>query len=53
MHLHGAGGVNDGTKTVRALLSVGRAVETEYKAEMCRKNNISMLVPNAAPARSE
>lgn len=45
MHLHGTGGVNDGMKTARALLSVGRAVESEYKAEMCKKNHIS--VPTA------
>ena len=36
-------------KTARALLSVGRAVESEYKAEMCKKNNIS--VPTSVPAR--
>ncbi|KAI0798166.1 DNA/RNA polymerase [Abortiporus biennis] len=41
MHLNGTGGVNDGMKTARAVLSVGKAVELEYKAEMCRKNNIS------------
>ncbi|RPD76822.1 DNA/RNA polymerase [Lentinus tigrinus ALCF2SS1-7] len=51
MHLHNAGGVNDGMKTARALLSVGRAVEAEYKAEMCKKNKISMPVPTTAPAR--
>ncbi|KAI0334261.1 DNA/RNA polymerase [Cubamyces sp. BRFM 1775] len=50
MHLHGSGGVQDGMKTARALLSVGRAVESEYKAEMCKKNNIS--VPTSVPARS-
>ena len=50
MHLHGSGGVNDGMKTARALLSVGRAVEQEYKAEMCKKNNI--LVPTCIPARA-
>ena len=53
MHLHGSGGVNDGMKTARALLSVGRAVEQEYKAEMCKKNNISLAVPTSAPARGE
>ncbi|KAH9856180.1 DNA/RNA polymerase [Lenzites betulinus] len=50
MHLHGSGGVQDGMKTARALLAVGRAVESEYKAEMCKKNNIS--VPSSNPARS-
>ncbi|TFK81972.1 DNA/RNA polymerase [Polyporus arcularius HHB13444] len=52
MHLHGAGGVNDGMKTARALLSVGRAVEAEYKAEMCKKNKISLPVPTLMPARA-
>ena len=51
MHLHNAGGVNDGMKTARALLSVGRAVEAEYKAEMCKKNKISMPHPTSAPVR--
>ena len=50
MHLHGSGGVSDGMKTARALLQVGRAVETEYRAEMCKKNNIS--VPTSNPARA-
>ncbi|KAI0640998.1 DNA/RNA polymerase [Trametes meyenii] len=49
MHLHGSGGVQDGMKTARALLAVGRAVESEHKAEMCKKNNIS--VPNSNPTR--
>lgn len=29
-------------KTARALLAVGKAVELEYKAQMCKKNNISI-----------
>ncbi|EJF55919.1 DNA/RNA polymerase [Dichomitus squalens LYAD-421 SS1] len=45
MNLHGSGGVQDGMKTARALLSVGRAVEAEHKAEICKKNNISIPVP--------
>ncbi|KAI0776637.1 DNA/RNA polymerase [Trametes elegans] len=49
MHLHGSGGVQDGMKTARALLAVGRAVESEHKAEMCKKNNIA--VPTSNPAR--
>ena len=52
MHLHGSGGVNDGMKTARALLSVGRAVEQEYKAEMCKKNNISLPVPSSTAPRA-
>lgn len=43
MRLHGTGGVTDGMKTARALITVGKAVEREYQAEMCKKNNI--LVP--------
>ncbi|KAI0087670.1 DNA/RNA polymerase [Irpex rosettiformis] len=42
MHLHGSGGISEGMKTARALLSVGRAVEIEYKAQMCKMNNISI-----------
>ncbi|EIW76844.1 DNA/RNA polymerase [Coniophora puteana RWD-64-598 SS2] len=42
MRLSGSGGVLDGMKTARALLTVGRAVENEYKAEMCKKNNIAV-----------
>jgi DNA-directed RNA polymerase, mitochondrial len=40
MRLQGSGGVLDGMKTARALLSVGKAVELEYKAQMCKNNNI-------------
>jgi DNA-directed RNA polymerase len=46
MRLPGSGGVLDGMKTARALISVGKAVEIEYKAEMCKKNNIQ--IPNHA-----
>ena len=42
MHLQGSGGVAEGMKTARALLAVGKAVEIEYKAEMCKKNIISV-----------
>ncbi|KAI6147961.1 hypothetical protein BKA82DRAFT_4485937 [Pisolithus tinctorius] len=42
MRLNGSGGVSDGMKTARALLAVGRAVENEYKAEMCKRNNIAI-----------
>ena len=42
MRLHGTGGIHDGMKTGRALIQVGKAVEMEYKAEMCRKNNIQL-----------
>jgi DNA-directed RNA polymerase, mitochondrial len=42
MRLNGSGGLHDGMKTARALISVGRAVELEYKAQMCRKNQIQL-----------
>lgn len=42
MRLQGSGGIADGMKTARALIAVGRAVENEYKAEMCRKNDIQV-----------
>lgn len=42
MSLHGSGGVAKGMKTTRLLLTVGRAVEMEYKAQMCRTHNISL-----------
>jgi DNA-directed RNA polymerase len=42
MHLQGTGGVADGMKTARGLVGVGKAIELEYKAQMCKKNNISM-----------
>ncbi|EGO20169.1 hypothetical protein SERLADRAFT_363576 [Serpula lacrymans var. lacrymans S7.9] len=42
MRLNGSGGVSDGMKTARALLTVGRAVENEYKAQMCKRNNIAI-----------
>ena len=48
MHLQGTGGVTDGMKTARGLVGVGRAIELEYKAQMCKKNNISM--PSTARA---
>lgn len=42
MRLQGSGGIADGMKTARGLVSVGRTVELEYKAQMCKKNNISI-----------
>lgn len=33
MRLAGSGGITDGMKTLRGMLGVGRAVETEYRAE--------------------
>jgi DNA-directed RNA polymerase, mitochondrial len=42
MHQSNNSGVSEGTKTTRAILQIGKAVEIEYKAEMCRKNNIQI-----------
>ncbi|KDQ52445.1 hypothetical protein JAAARDRAFT_138907 [Jaapia argillacea MUCL 33604] len=50
MRLHGTGGVSDGMKTARALLAVGRAVELEYKATLCRRAKIS--IPSTISALS-
>jgi len=48
MRLQGSGGVADGMKTARGLVSVGKAIELEYKAQMCKKNNISIPSPTQA-----
>jgi len=50
MRLQGTGGVADGMKTARGLVSVGKAVELEYKAQMCKKNNISVPSRSIMPA---
>jgi len=42
MRLQGSGGIVDGMKLARGLVSVGKVVELEYKAQMCKKNNISV-----------
>ncbi|KAG7096404.1 hypothetical protein E1B28_003847 [Marasmius oreades] len=42
MRLQGSGGISEGMKTTRALITVGKAVENEYKGQMCRKNNITL-----------
>jgi DNA-directed RNA polymerase, mitochondrial len=42
MRLNGSGGIADGMKLARGLVCVGRAVELEYKAQMCKKNNITI-----------
>ncbi|KAK7055086.1 DNA-directed RNA polymerase [Favolaschia claudopus] len=44
MRLQGTGGVSEGMKTARALITIGKAVETEYKGQMCKSNNID--IPN-------
>ncbi|GLB44584.1 putative DNA-dependent RNA polymerase catalyzes the transcription of DNA into RNA using the four ribonucleoside triphosphates as substrates [Lyophyllum shimeji] len=40
MRLQGSGGIHDGMKTTRALVALGRAVEIEYKSQICRANKI-------------
>ncbi|PPQ65459.1 hypothetical protein CVT24_010790, partial [Panaeolus cyanescens] len=40
MRLQGSAGGSQGMKMTRMLISVGKAVESEYKANMCRANNI-------------
>lgn len=40
MRLQGSGGVIEGMKMTRALIAVGKAVENEYKAEMCKLHDI-------------
>ncbi|KAF8553695.1 DNA/RNA polymerase [Imleria badia] len=42
MRLNSTGGIADGMKLARALLTVGRAVENEYKTQMCKRNNIAI-----------
>lgn len=55
MRLGNSGGVSDGMKTLRALLSVGKAVETEYRASTLQSiigdNSSSWLrsIGDAAP----
>lgn len=50
MHLQDSGGVIGGMKTARALLAVGKAVEMEYKAEMCKKHNLSVPTSGRTPS---
>lgn len=47
MRLQGSGGVSEGMKTARALLTIGKAVEMEHKSEICRRNNIT--IPASSP----
>ena len=47
MRLQGSGGVSEGMKTARALLTIGKAVELEHKAEMCRRNNVTVPTTGA------
>ncbi|KAG5335655.1 hypothetical protein C0989_000845 [Termitomyces sp. Mn162] len=45
MRLQGSGGVHDGMKTTRALVAVGKAVELEYKAMVCKAHKIYVPAP--------
>lgn len=47
MQLQGTGGVSEGMKTARALIHVGKAVEIEHKAQVCKKNNIVLPMPSS------
>ncbi|KAF7293147.1 DNA-directed RNA polymerase [Mycena chlorophos] len=47
MRLSGTGGVAEGMKTARALITVGKAVEYEYKSNMARINRIDVPSSNA------
>ncbi|KAH9925646.1 DNA/RNA polymerase [Epithele typhae] len=51
MQLYNTGGVQDGMKTARALLHIGRAIEMEYKAEIAKKSAIPVVVASASPVR--
>jgi DNA-directed RNA polymerase, mitochondrial len=45
MRLQGSGGIAEGMKTARALVSVGKAVEMEYDAHLLRKQDLPVLSP--------
>ncbi|KAF7290519.1 DNA-directed RNA polymerase [Mycena indigotica] len=47
MRLQGTGGIAEGMKTTRALVSIGKAVESEYKSSICRRNQIDIPISNA------
>lgn len=51
MRLQGSGGVSEGMKTARALLTIGKAVELEHKAQISRRSNIA--VPATPPRSTE
>ena len=47
MRLQGSGGVTEGMKTARALLTIGKAIELEHKSEICRRSNITIPTTNS------
>ncbi|KAJ2915358.1 hypothetical protein MD484_g5087, partial [Candolleomyces efflorescens] len=40
MRLTGTGGISNGMKTTRAMVTIGKAVENEYKARLCKTHGI-------------
>jgi DNA-directed RNA polymerase len=48
MMLQGSSGLTDGMKTTRAVVSVGKAVEMEYKAQLARKHQPSKETASAS-----
>ncbi|KAJ7041142.1 DNA/RNA polymerase [Mycena alexandri] len=50
MRMQGTGGITEGMKTARALITIGMAVESEYKSQMCKSNKIE-LPANQVPPR--
>ncbi|KAJ7160872.1 DNA/RNA polymerase [Mycena filopes] len=42
MRMQGTGGITEGMKTARALITIGKAVESEYKSQMCKSNKIDL-----------
>ncbi|CEL52694.1 DNA-directed RNA polymerase, mitochondrial [Rhizoctonia solani AG-1 IB] len=49
MRLHGTGGVSEGMKTSRALVAVGRAIETECLAVWSKKRGVKLEDVASAP----
>ena len=40
---NGVGGINEGMKTTRAVLSIGKAVENEYNSEQLKKQSRNVV----------
>ncbi|KZT25042.1 DNA/RNA polymerase [Neolentinus lepideus HHB14362 ss-1] len=51
MRMSGTGGVSDGMKMARALLTVGTAIEAEYHAQLRKKNNMSVPSQSMRPGQ--
>ncbi|CAE6464323.1 unnamed protein product [Rhizoctonia solani] len=49
MRLHGTGGISEGMKTSRALVAVGRAIETECLAVWSKKRGVKLEDVASAP----